>query len=256
MKTYLTILGCGSSLGVPRADGYWGLSDKKNKKNFRTRCSAFISKGNNSILIDTSPDLRYQLLKNKIQNISSVLYTHQHADQTHGINDLRVFYIKNKKKIDIYGSLKTLNFLKKSFAYCFKQKLDYPPILKANKIKKKFSLGSNIEKINFATMQVSHGRVNSTVYMFEGLAYISDCNKISKNNINKLKNLKYLIIDCLRLMPHPSHLSLFEVLDLVKLLRPRKTILTNLHCDLDYNFLSKNLPSNVKPAYDGLKIAL
>ena len=98
MNTFFTILGCGSSMGVPRADGSWGLCDKNNKKNFRTRCSAFISRGNNKILIDTSPDLRVQLLNNKINNISSVLYTHQHADQTHGINDLRIFSIKNKRK--------------------------------------------------------------------------------------------------------------------------------------------------------------
>ena len=97
MKTFLTFLGCGSSMGVPRADGYWGLCNKKNIKNYRTRSSALISKGNNNILIDTSPDLRFQLLRNKIKNISSVLYTHKHADQTHGINDLRVFFLKNKK---------------------------------------------------------------------------------------------------------------------------------------------------------------
>ena len=101
MKTFLTILGCGSSMGVPRADGFWGSCDKNNKKNYRTRCSVFISKGNNNILIDTSPDLRFQLLKNKIKNITSVLYSHMHADQTHGINDLRVFFLKNKKKINI-----------------------------------------------------------------------------------------------------------------------------------------------------------
>ena len=147
MKTYFTILGCGSSLGVPRADGFWGSCDKKNKKNFRTRCSALVSRGNNIILIDTSPDLRLQLLKNNIRNISSVLYTHQHADHTHGINDLRVFYFKNRKKINIYANKSTLYFLKNNFSYCFMKKLDYPPILKANQVKKKFSLGSTNEII-------------------------------------------------------------------------------------------------------------
>ena len=113
MKTFITILGCGSSLGVPRADGLWGNCDPKNKKNFRTRCSALITKGKNSIIIDTSPDLRMQLLNNKITNISSVVYTHEHADQTHGINDLRAFSIKNKKKINIYANNETIKYLKK-----------------------------------------------------------------------------------------------------------------------------------------------
>ena len=120
MRTFLTILGCGSSMGVPRADGFWGSCDKKNKKNYRTRCSALISQGKNNILIDTSPDLRFQLLKNKIKNITSVLYSHLHADQTHGINDLRVFFHKNKKKINIYADKITLEYFKKNFSYFFK----------------------------------------------------------------------------------------------------------------------------------------
>ena len=256
MKTYFTILGCGSSLGVPRVDGSWGLCNKKNRRNFRTRCSALISRGNNIILIDSSPDLRFQFLKNKIQNISSVLYTHQHADQTHGINDLRVFYFKNKKKINIYANISTLIFLKKNFSYCFTKKLNYPPILRANKAKKKFSLGLDKERIQVKSIEVSHGKINSLGYIFKDLAYISDCKRISQSNIDKLRNLKYLVIDCFRLNPHPTHLSLNEVLDLVKLIKPYRTILTNLHSDLDYNFLLKNTPQNVIPAYDGLKIIL
>ena len=103
-------------MGVPTADGNWGSCDKKNKKNYRTRCSAFISRGKNKILIDTSPDLRIQLLRNNIKSISSVLYTHQHADQTHGINDLRVFFLKNRKRINIYADKITLSFLKNNFS--------------------------------------------------------------------------------------------------------------------------------------------
>ena len=128
-------------MGVPRADGFWGTCDKNNKKNYRTRCSALNSRRNNNILIDTSPDLRFQLLKNKIKSISSVLYTHFHADQTHGINDLRVFFLNNKKRIDIYADKKTLVYLKKSFSYSFKNGYGYPAIVKANKLKSTFSLG-------------------------------------------------------------------------------------------------------------------
>ena len=120
-------------MGVPRADGFWGSCDKNNKKNYRTRSSALISRGNNNILIDSSPDLRFQLLKNKIKNISSVLYTHTHADQTHGINDLRVFFLVNKKKLNIYADKITLTYLKKSFSYSFKNGPGYPAIVKANK---------------------------------------------------------------------------------------------------------------------------
>ena len=161
MKTFLTVLGCGSSMGVPRADGYWGSCDRNNKKNFRTRCSSLITKGNNNILIDTSPDLRIQLLKNNVKNISSVLYTHQHADQTHGINDLRIFYLKNKKKINIFADRITLNYLKKNFSYYFKNKLGYPPILTGNLIKKNFFLGKKNESVKIKEIKVKHGIINS-----------------------------------------------------------------------------------------------
>ena len=256
MKTFLTILGCGSSMGVPRADGFWGLCDKNNKKNYRTRSSALISRGNNNILIDTSPDLRFQLLKNKIKSISSVLYTHFHADQTHGINDLRVFFLNNKKKIDIYADKKTLAYLKKSFSYSFNNGSGYPAIVKANKLKNIFSLGFDNESIKFESIEVKHGNINSIGYIFNNSAYIPDCNELSRSNMAKLKNLKYFIIDCLRFKSHPSHFSFNEVLSILKEIRPKQTILTNLHSDLDYNILLQKVPINVKPAFDGLRLEL
>ena len=254
MKTILTFLGCGSSIGVPSADGNWGVCDKKNKKNYRTRCSVLISKGNNNILIDTSPDLRFQLLRDKIRNISSVLYTHKHADQTHGINELRSFFLKNKKKINIYADKITLSYLKNNFSYYFKDGIEYPAILNGKKLKSNFSLGSKKELIKFKSIRVRHGKINSIGYIFGNTAYISDCNGLSNSNLNKLKNLKYFIIDCLRFNPHPSHFSLSEALDISKKIKPVNTILTNLHSDLDYNILLQKLPVNVKPAFDGLKI--
>ena len=243
-------------MGVPRADGYWGFCNKKNIKNYRTRSSALISKGNNNILIDTSPDLRFQLLRNKIRNISSVLYTHKHADQTHGINDLRVFFLKNKKKTNIYADKITLSHLKNNFSYLFNDGIEYPAVLSGNKLKNDFSLGSKKELIKFKSIKVRHGKINSIGYIFANTAYISDCNELSNSNLNKLKNLKYFIIDCLRFNPHPSHFTLSEVLDILKEIKPMNTILTNLHSDLDYNILLKKLPINVKPAFDGLKIQL
>ena len=256
MKTKLTILGCGSSEGVPRIDGFWGNCKKNNIKNIRSRSSAIIIKGTNSILIDTSADLRYQLLSNKIKNISSVILTHEHADQTNGIFELRPFFWKYKKKINVYGDAHTIRSISKRHDYLFKRVGSYPPIVKSNIIKSKFSLGQSNEKVFFKTIKVRHGKGNSLAYIFEKTAYISDTDDLSIIKMNELKNLKYLIIDCLKLKKHSSHFNLEESLFVHQNLKPKKTILTNLHYDLDYNYLLKILPKNVIPAYDGLKITL
>jgi phosphoribosyl 1,2-cyclic phosphate phosphodiesterase len=256
MKSKLIILGCGSSVGVPRIDGFWGNCDKNNKKNYRTRCSAIIIKGSNSILIDTSPDIRNQLLLNKIKKVTSVIFTHEHADQTNGLFELRPFYWKKKIKINIYGNLRTINHLKKRQDYLFKKVSDYPPIVKANIINSKFSLGKFSEKIQFKTFKSKHGKTTSIIYIFEKTAYISDCNDLSIIKIKDLQNLKYLIIDCLKFKKHPTHFNLDESLFIHKTLKPKKTILTNLHHDLDYRFLLRKLPKNVLPAYDGLTLNL
>ena len=254
MKTKLTILGCGYSFGVPNLDGNWGKCNKKNVKNHRSRCSALIVKGSNSVLIDTSPDIRKQFIDNKIKNISYVLYTHEHADQTNGIFELRLFYLKKRKKINVFGNNKTINYLKNKFDYCFKYNGSYPPIVKANIIKNKFSLGKGKNKIAFKTIQLLHGHTKSTIYIFEKIAYVSDCNDLSIVNHKELKELKYLIIDCLKIKENWAHFNLYDVLYINSILRPRKTILTNLHTDMDYDYLLKNLPENIIPAYDGLKI--
>jgi len=256
MKSKLVILGCGSSVGSPRIDGYWGSCNKNKKKNKRTRCSAIIIKGSNSILIDTSPDLRNQLLNNKIKNISSVIFSHEHADQTNGLFELRPFFWKTNKKINVYGNSFTLNHIKKRHDYLFKKISTYPPIIKANVIKSKFSLGKFREKVFFEAIKLKHGFTHSLAYVFEQSAYISDCNDLSIINISKLKNLNYLIIDCLKYKKHPSHFNLREVIFIHKKLKPKKTILTNLHYDLDYDRLFNKLPKGIIPAYDGLRINL
>ena len=256
MKAQLTILGCGSSEGVPRIDGFWGNCKKNNKKNIRTRCSAIIIKGKNSILIDTSADLKHQLLSNKVENISSVILTHEHADQTNGLFELRPFFWKHKKRINIYGDAHTMRLINKRHDYLFKKVGSYSPIVKSNIIKSKFSLGVSDEKVFFKAIKVRHGKTNSLAYIFERTAYISDTNDLSIIKMNELKNLKYLIIDCLRFKKHTSHFNLEESLFVHQNLKPKKTILTNLHHDLDYNYLLKKLPRDVVPAYDGLKITL
>ena len=256
MKTKLIILGSGNSMGVPRIDGSWGNSNKRNIKNIRTRCAAIILKGKNSILIDASPDIRNQFINNKIKDLSSVVFTHEHADQINGLFELRPFFWKNKKKINIYGSLKTINYLKKKFDYCFKSMNRYPAIVKANVIKKMFSLGKCEERVDFKTTQVKHGFTESTAYFFENTAYISDCNDLSIVNMKIFQNLKHLVIDCMRIKKSPVHFNLEETLYVISCLKPKRTILTNLNSDLNYDYLLKRLPKNVLPAYDGLKLNL
>ena len=256
MKSKLIILGCGGSVGVPRIDDFWGNCKKDNKKNIRTRCSAILIKGSNIILIDTSPDVKEQLLSNKIKNISSVIYTHEHADQTNGLFELRPFFWKYKKRINIYGNTQTINSLKKRYDFLFKKKTSYPAIVKSNIIKSNFTLGKNKEKVFFKTIKVRHGKITSIAYIFENTAYISDSNDLEIIKIRQLKKLKYLIIDCLKFDRHPSHFNLDEVLFINQQLKPKKTILTNLHYDLDYDYLLKILPKNVIPAHDGMSLSL
>jgi len=258
MSLKFTILGCGSSMGVPRPDGNFGKCNPKNTKNYRTRCSAILQTKTDNILIDTSPDLRSQLISNKINRIDKVLYSHLHADQTHGINDLRVFYIKNKKPIPIFADKKTRKYLINTFSYCFKNSnYEYPAILKMNLIKDKFLIRDGSKKVTIKSIKVEHGKINSICYIFnKKLAYISDVSKIYKKDYKFFKKLKYLIIDCLWYKNHPSHLNLEQSLKLIRKFSPKKAILTNLHSELDYKILKKKLPKNIIPAYDGLKLYL
>jgi len=259
-KDKIIILGSGSSLGVPRIDGYWGRADKKDLKNNRTRCSIYIKYKNSNILIDTSPDIRSQLLKNKITKIDNVIYTHDHADQTHGINELRTFFWKNKKKIDVYTNRNTAKTLYKSFNYLFiKKSKFYNPILKMNIIKKKFLINKNKNKISFEPIIVAHGDTKAYGYIFKKIAYISDCSYISKKELKKLYNLNILIIDCLKFKKHKTHLNYYEAIKYIKILKPKKAILTNLHSDIDYRKLKNKLLKekiNTTPAYDGMKILI
>ena len=251
MKNKFTILGCGSSLGSPWITNYLGKL-KKNSKNFRTRCCAHIQKGNLSILIDTSPDIKNQFLKNKINSLDAIIYTHEHADQTTGIFEMRPFFWKNKKKIPIYGSSRTIKELKDKYAFCFKQRHGYKPIMKANIVKKKFKILNKNYDLEIEPLEVTHGMITATGYLFDKIAYISDCNKISNKVTKKLMNLNFLIIDCLRKNKHPSHFNYDDAINFVKFVKPKKTILTNLHVDLDYFTLKKKLPKNIVPAFDGL----
>ena len=252
------ILGCGSSMGVPRPDGFFGNCDPKNKKNYRTRCSALLKTTDENILIDTSPDLRQQLLRHKIKRINKVLFSHMHGDQTHGINDLRAFYIKTSKQINTYADYKTSKFLKNSFSYIFTSySKEYPATLKLNKLPKKIFTRNKNKKINIQSVVVEHGKVYSNCFIIDKkLAYISDVSKIFEKDFKYFTNLKYLIIDCLWYNWHPSHFNLESSLNTIKMFKPKKAILTNLSHVLDYVELKKLLPKNVIPAHDGLTLEL
>ena len=252
------ILGCGSSMGVPRLDGFFGNCDPKNKKNFRTRCSALIQTDSENFLIDTSPDLRQQMLRHKVKSVSKVFFSHMHGDQTHGINDLRAFYINSKSPINVYADRPTSKYLKSSFAYIFKSfSKEYPATLILNKLQKNFFIKNNNKKIKIRSIRVEHGNVKSNCFIInQKLAYISDVSKIYNKDYKYFKNLKYLIIDCLWYKNHPSHFNLETSLSVIRKFKPKKAILTNLSTVLDYKKLKKLLPKSVIPAHDGITFKL
>ena len=252
------ILGCGSSMGVPRPDGFYGNCDPNNKKNHRTRCSALFQTSEENILIDTSPDLRQQLLRHKIKKINKVLYSHMHGDQTHGINDLRPFFINKRKPINVFADKSTSEYLVKSFSYIFKSySREYPATLRMNKLKNFFLISDKKRKVKIKSVKVDHGKVKSNCFIIDKkLAYISDVSKIYNKDYKYFKNLKYLVIDCLWYKAHPSHFNLEKSLLMIKLFKPKNAILTNLSPLLDYKVLKKLLPKNIIPAHDGLTIDL
>ena len=181
-----------------------------------------------------------------------------HGDQTHGINDLRSFYINSRKQLDVYADKYTSKYLKKTFSYVFKSiSKEYPATLKLNKLPKKIFTKNNSKKIGIQSIMVQHGKVNSNCFIInKKLAYISDVSKIYNKDFKYFKNLKYLIIDCLWYNYHPSHFNLETSLEIIKKFKPKKAILTNLSAILDYKVLKKILPKNVIPAHDGLTLKL
>tara|TARA_A100001011_G_scaffold394411_1_gene486774 strand:- start:2124 stop:2891 length:768 start_codon:yes stop_codon:yes gene_type:complete len=251
LKKKFTILGCGSSLGSPWITNYKG-NLKDNPKNIRSRCCAHIQYGDISISIDTSPDIKYQFLKNKIKSLDAIIYTHEHADQTAGIFEMRPFFWINKKKIPVYGSKRTIKALKRTYTYCFYERFGYKPIMKAKIVNNKFYIKKKKQILSIKSFDVVHGMIKATGYLFEKVAYLSDCNKIPHKSLKYLYNLDFLIIDCLKFKKHPSHFNYDDALNLIKKVNPKKAILTNLHTDIDYENLKKRLPKGIFLAYDGL----
>lgn len=264
MTLKLTILGCGSSGGVPRLGPTWGACNPKNKKNIRLRCSVLIEnieeEGRTNILIDTSPDMRQQLLSVNCTHLDGVLYTHDHADHTHGIDDLRMVAYSMKKKVSCYFNLETRNSLISRFAYCFNQieGSEYRPILNENIISNDslFKIFGRNNSIEVQAIPQLHGDITSLGYRVGRLAYSPDVSNLPKTSIPLLENLDVWIVDTLRYTEHPSHFSVNNALDWIYKIKPKRAILTHMTSDLDYEKLKEKLPDGVEPAYDGMVIEL
>lgn len=264
----ITILGCGSSGGVPRIGGvdgagYWGACDPSNPKNRRRRCSLLVRRlsaaGTTAVLVDTSPDMREQLLEARVSRLDSVLITHDHADQLHGLDDLRMIAINMRRRIDVYSDASTFAGVMARFGYCFVQPADsdYPPILNAHQIAEPFApfalsgAGGDIPVLAFV---MGHGKIESLGYRFGPFAYSSDVDRLDDAAFAALAGVECWIVDALRYAPHPSHSHVAQTLEWVARVNPQRAILTNLHVDLDYEALRSELPPGVEPAYDGLTV--
>jgi phosphoribosyl 1,2-cyclic phosphate phosphodiesterase len=264
MTLRFTILGCGSSGGVPRPGTGWGNCDPNNPKNRRRRTSLLVERrslnGATKVLVDTSPDLREQLLDAAIEKLDAVLYTHEHADHTHGIDDLRGLFLHNRKRVPVYVDERTSQSLHQRFGYCFAAPpgSEYPPIVREHPL----VAGQTVTVegaggvISALPILQDHGNITSLGFRFGGLAYCCDLIRLPPESLAALADLDVWIIDALRYQPHPSHLSLDETLALIAALKPRRAILTNMHSDLDYDVLRARLPAHVEPAYDGLSFEL
>ena len=255
-----TILGCGSSGGVPRLGGHWGNCDPNNVKNFRKRCSLLIQRFENNnvtnVLIDTTPDMRQQLLDAKIGKLDAVIYTHEHADHLHGLDDLRMIVINMQKRLPVFASKQTKNSILERFGYAFKtpKGSPYPPILDMNDLTETLEIQGAGGPIKFTSFDVDHGNILVSAIKVNDVLYTPDISTV--RNDTELRDLDYWILDSLRYKPHPSHVNLEQALGLIDRYKPRKAILTNLHVDLDYLTLLNETPDNVVPAHDGLQIKL
>ncbi len=264
MTLKFTILGCGSSMGVPRVALGWGACDPSNPKNRRRRCSLLVSRegpgGATRVLVDCSPDLRQQLLTAQVEHLDAVLITHEHADHTHGIDDLRGIFVRHRRRVDIYLDGPTSEILRARFSYCFSTPpgSEYPPILTEHRLVAGTPVviegkGGPIEVL---PLLQEHGDIASLGFRFGGVAYSADIKALPAASVALMAGLDVWIVDALRITPHPSHMNLAEALDWIARIKPKRAILTNLHADLDYEALRRQMPAGVEPAFDGLQFQL
>ncbi|HEY4114504.1 MAG TPA: MBL fold metallo-hydrolase [Rhizomicrobium sp.] len=269
MSLKVTILGCGSSTGVPRIGGPddagdWGSCDPTNPKNRRRRCSILVRHrshaGATTILVDTSPDLREQLLDARCAHLDGVLVTHDHADQTHGFDDLRGVAFRMRRKVDVYSDRYCLDHLHQKFGYTFNTPAgsEYPPIAVAHEIEagKPFEIGGAGDVVRVLPFLQDHGRIHSLGFRIGNFAYSPDVNGLPEDAFEALEGIDLWIVDALRYTPHPTHANVETALSWIARVKPRRAILTNLHMDLDYETLRCELPEKVEPAYDGMVLTL
>lgn len=264
MGSTLTILGCGSSGGVPRVGNNWGLCDPENPKNRRQRCSVLVERegkaGKTSVLIDTSPDLREQLISAKCHALDGVLYTHDHADHTHGIDDLRPLVIMSGERVHVWAEERTASMLLNRFGYCFHTPpgSQYPPTLELHDLDPigVTTIDGDGGAISARAFELIHGGITALGFRIGDVAYTPDVSDVPDEALEALAGLDCWIVDALRRTPHPSHFGLPETLEWIARIKPKRAVITNMHVDMDYETLCNELPDGVVPAYDGMRITL
>ncbi|SIQ08615.1 phosphoribosyl 1,2-cyclic phosphate phosphodiesterase [Rhizobium sp. RU20A] len=259
-----TILGCGSSPGVPRINGDWGACNPDNPKNRRLRAALLIEQigedgGKTVIVVDTGPDFREQMIASSVDHIDAVLYTHSHADHLHGIDDLRGYFISSRKPVPIFADAFTMERIAEGFRYCLHALpgSGYPPIVAANIIPATLpsivvsGAGGDITVVPHLQQ---HGAIHSLGFRIGDFAYCTDVSDFPAETLAKLQGLDTLVIDTLQYHPHPSHLSLEQALAWIERIGPRRAILTHMHTPLDYDTVMASTPVHVEPAYDRMRI--
>lgn len=255
----VTILGSGSSGGVPRADGNWGACDPNEPKNRRRRCSLLLRRPGQgaatTVVIDTSPDFREQAISAQVQRLDGILFTHDHADQAHGIDDIRAFAINQRSRIPTWMDERTSEILHRRFSYIFQSTGGYPAICEARDIPGlgvRFEVDGPSGPIPAVAFDVEHGEIRALGFRFGSVAYTPDVNGLPESAFDALEGVDTWIVDALRYTPHPTHAHLEQALAWAARVKPRRTILTNLHIDMDFTRLQSELPDGVEAAYDGL----
>ena len=252
------------SAGVPRPALGWGKCDPNNPKNRRRRCSLLVERtseqGTTRIVIDTSPDLREQLIDADVDHIDAVFLTHEHADQTHGIDDLRSVVLHQRRRIPVYLNQSTAKDIMHRFSYCFVSPpgSEYPPILTQHSIEggESRTIEGTGGAVTLSAFNAQHGNIPALGYRIGDAAYTPDVSDIPRESWSLLQNLELWIIDGLRYTPHPSHFSISDALAWIDRFKPKRAVITNMHSDVDYEVLRQSLPAGVIPAHDAMRLTV